>query len=183
MVAAYCAAGDEIWAVVPETEMRQGHPVLMGRTMIELFLRGQKWSAADEIVSANREHVRTVKIADPRRARVRLLRLGKRPGISSGATEYHRYNFPTLSIQESFVLSHSSPSLNAVQFVQQVLATRPAIAVFDCDGTLWSGDAGADFFYWEMNEDSLHRRLFRQSTIATTSTWRDEWMSWQSAER
>lgn len=64
MVAAYCAAGDEIWAVVPETEMRQGHPVLMGRTMIELFLRGQKWSAADEIVSANREHVRTVKIAD-----------------------------------------------------------------------------------------------------------------------
>ena len=47
-------------------------------------------------------------------------------------------------------MSHSSPSLSAVQFVQQVLATRPAIAVFDCDGTLWSGDAGADFFYWEM---------------------------------
>lgn len=65
MVAAYCAAGDEIWAVVPETEIRQGHPVLMGRRMIELFLRGQKWSAADEIVSANLEHVRTVKVADP----------------------------------------------------------------------------------------------------------------------
>jgi phosphoserine phosphatase len=47
-------------------------------------------------------------------------------------------------------LSYSSPSLAAVQFVQQVLATRPAIAVFDCDGTLWSGDAGADFFYWEI---------------------------------
>jgi len=30
MVAEYCAAGDEIWAVVPETEMLQGHPVLMG---------------------------------------------------------------------------------------------------------------------------------------------------------
>jgi phosphoserine phosphatase len=27
---------------------------------------------------------------------------------------------------------------------------RPSIAVFDCDGTLWSGDAGADFFYWEI---------------------------------
>ena len=27
---------------------------------------------------------------------------------------------------------------------------HPSIAVFDCDGTLWSGDAGADFFYWEI---------------------------------
>jgi phosphoserine phosphatase len=33
-----------------------------------------------------------------------------------------------------------------------VLATRPAIAVFDCDGTLWAGDSGADFFYWEMEQ-------------------------------
>lgn len=31
-----------------------------------------------------------------------------------------------------------------------MLALRPEIAVFDCDGTLWSGDAGRDFFYWEM---------------------------------
>ena len=65
MVAAYCAAGDEIWAVVPEAEMQQGHPVLMGRRMIELFLRGQKWNAADEILSANLEHVRAVKAVDP----------------------------------------------------------------------------------------------------------------------
>jgi phosphoserine phosphatase len=50
------------------------------------------------------------------------------------------------------VLSQPSLSLSAVQFVQQVLASRPAIAVFDCDGTLWSGDAGADFFYWEMEQ-------------------------------
>jgi CTP:molybdopterin cytidylyltransferase MocA len=64
MVAAYCAAGDEIWAVVPESAMQQGHPVLMGRRMIELFLRGQKWNAADEILSANLEHVRTLKAAD-----------------------------------------------------------------------------------------------------------------------
>jgi len=65
MVAAYCAAGDEVWAVVPESEIAQGHPVLMGRRMIELFLRGQKWNAADEILSANLEHVRTLKSSDP----------------------------------------------------------------------------------------------------------------------
>ncbi len=47
-------------------------------------------------------------------------------------------------------MSPSSPALTSVQFVQQVLAARPAIAVFDCDGTLWSGDSGADFFYWEL---------------------------------
>ena len=38
----------------------------------------------------------------------------------------------------------------AKQFVDSVLALKPSIAVFDCDGTLWSGDAGADFFYWEI---------------------------------
>jgi CTP:molybdopterin cytidylyltransferase MocA len=63
MVATFCAAGDEIWAVVPETGA-QGHPVLMGRRMIELFLRGQQWSSADEIVSGNLDHVRTVNPAD-----------------------------------------------------------------------------------------------------------------------
>lgn len=39
----------------------------------------------------------------------------------------------------------------AREFVDSVLALRPPIAVFDCDGTLWSGDAGADFFYWEID--------------------------------
>jgi phosphoserine phosphatase len=38
----------------------------------------------------------------------------------------------------------------AAQFVESVLALRFEIAVFDCDGTLWSGDSGRDFFYWEM---------------------------------
>lgn len=27
---------------------------------------------------------------------------------------------------------------------------RPTLAVFDCDGTLWSGDAGEGFFDWEL---------------------------------
>jgi len=46
-----------------------------------------------------------------------------------------------------------SPS--AQKFVDSVLALRPAVAVFDCDGTLWSGDAGADFFYWEVKRGLL----------------------------
>lgn len=38
----------------------------------------------------------------------------------------------------------------AQQFVDSVVALRPKISVFDCDGTLWSGDSGADFFFWEI---------------------------------
>ena len=41
-------------------------------------------------------------------------------------------------------------SVQAQQFINSVLALKPALAVFDCDGTLWNGDAGRDFFYWEM---------------------------------
>ena len=42
-------------------------------------------------------------------------------------------------------------------FIASVLALKPGIAVFDCDGTLWSGDAGADFFYWEIERDIVDR--------------------------
>ncbi len=38
-----------------------------------------------------------------------------------------------------------------------MLALKPSIAVFDCDGTLWSGDAGADFFYWEIERGIVSR--------------------------
>jgi phosphoserine phosphatase len=34
--------------------------------------------------------------------------------------------------------------------VQSVLDLEPRLAVFDCDGTLWAGDAGEAFFYWAM---------------------------------
>jgi phosphoserine phosphatase len=45
------------------------------------------------------------------------------------------------------------------QFIQSVLALKPSIAVFDCDGTLWSGDAGADFFYWEIERELISREV------------------------
>ena len=33
-----------------------------------------------------------------------------------------------------------------------MLALQPRRAVLDCDGTLWSGDAGQDFFYWSIEQ-------------------------------
>ncbi|HEX7285808.1 MAG TPA: haloacid dehalogenase-like hydrolase [Candidatus Angelobacter sp.] len=50
-------------------------------------------------------------------------------------------------------------SANAQQFVDSVLALKPAIAVFDCDGTLWTGDSGADFFYWEIERGLLPAKV------------------------
>ncbi len=47
----------------------------------------------------------------------------------------------------------------AGRFVDSVLALKPSIAVFDCDGTLWSGDAGADFFYWEIERGLVSREV------------------------
>jgi phosphoserine phosphatase len=36
------------------------------------------------------------------------------------------------------------------EFLDSVLGLEPRVAAFDCDGTLWSGDAGEGFFDWEI---------------------------------
>jgi HAD superfamily phosphoserine phosphatase-like hydrolase len=38
------------------------------------------------------------------------------------------------------------------QFLESVLQLSPRVAAFDCDGTLWSGDAGETFFDWEIKQ-------------------------------
>jgi phosphoserine phosphatase len=43
----------------------------------------------------------------------------------------------------------------AVHFVKKVLSQHPQIAVFDCDGTLWAGDSGEQFLYWELKRGLL----------------------------
>jgi len=43
-----------------------------------------------------------------------------------------------------------SKQLSPAEFVNSVVRLQPAFAAFDCDGTLWSGDAGEGFFDWEL---------------------------------
>lgn len=38
----------------------------------------------------------------------------------------------------------------AITFLDSVLQLEPKVAVFDCDGTLWSPDAGEGFLDWEL---------------------------------
>jgi len=47
------------------------------------------------------------------------------------------------------------------QLIESVLALRPTLAVFDCDGTLWSGDAGEGFFDWELKCGVVSHEIIR----------------------
>ena len=49
----------------------------------------------------------------------------------------------------------STTTIPASDFIHSVLDLRPQFAVFDCDGTLWSGDAGERFFDWELKRGVL----------------------------
>jgi len=46
-------------------------------------------------------------------------------------------------------------------FLDSVLALQPKIATFDCDGTLWSGDAGEGFFSWELRQGLVSDEIAR----------------------
>jgi HAD superfamily phosphoserine phosphatase-like hydrolase len=45
--------------------------------------------------------------------------------------------------------------LRSDEFVSAVLKLQPRLAAFDCDGTLWSGDAGESFFDWELARNAF----------------------------
>jgi len=46
-------------------------------------------------------------------------------------------------------------------FVDSVLRLQPQLAVFDCDGTLWAGDAGEGFFDWELSRGVVSDDIVR----------------------
>jgi HAD superfamily phosphoserine phosphatase-like hydrolase len=50
---------------------------------------------------------------------------------------------------------------NNANLIDSVLAINPRLAVFDCDGTLWSGDAGEGFFDWELKRGVLPEDVVR----------------------
>jgi len=45
------------------------------------------------------------------------------------------------------------------EFVESVLSLKPRVATFDCDGTLWSGDAGEGFFSWELKQELVSQQI------------------------
>jgi len=62
---AFETADPDIWAVVPEFSGKHGHPYLIGREMIEAFLRVPTTSNARDIEHVHQEHIRYVPVDDP----------------------------------------------------------------------------------------------------------------------
>jgi phosphoserine phosphatase len=56
------------------------------------------------------------------------------------------------------------PRWTARQFERLVLDCNPKVAVFDCDGTLWSGDSGYGFMAWSLEQGLVSR---------STTDWAD----------
>ncbi|MGA3136621.1 MAG: haloacid dehalogenase-like hydrolase [Terracidiphilus sp.] len=56
------------------------------------------------------------------------------------------------------------PKWTAREFERLVLDSSPKVAVFDCDGTLWGGDAGYGFMAWSLEQGLVSR---------STSDWID----------
>jgi HAD superfamily phosphoserine phosphatase-like hydrolase len=56
------------------------------------------------------------------------------------------------------------PRWTAADLERLVLNLNPRIAVFDCDGTIWSGDAGYSFMLWSIEQGLVSR---------TASDWID----------
>jgi phosphoserine phosphatase len=61
----------------------------------------------------------------------------------------------------------ASPRLSAkaVKFLKSVLQLKPQLAVFDCDGTLWAGDAGEGFFDWELKRGLVSDEIVRWARV------------------
>jgi molybdenum cofactor cytidylyltransferase len=62
---AFEAADQTIWAVVPEFSGKHGHPYLVGREMMEAFLRVPDTSMAREIEHDHQAHIQYFRVDDP----------------------------------------------------------------------------------------------------------------------
>jgi molybdenum cofactor cytidylyltransferase len=62
---AFETADQNIWAVVPEFSGKHGHPYLVGREMMEAFLRVPATSIARDIEHAHQEHIEYFRVEDP----------------------------------------------------------------------------------------------------------------------
>jgi HAD superfamily phosphoserine phosphatase-like hydrolase len=66
------------------------------------------------------------------------------------------------------------------EFLDSIFRLGPRVAAFDCDGTLWSGDAGERFFDWELRvgdvfPDDLSRSILSRS-------WRERYAAYKRGE-
>lgn len=59
------AAADAVWAVVPEYRGKHGHPIIVGREMIEVFLRAPATASARDIQHQYQQRIEYAEVDDP----------------------------------------------------------------------------------------------------------------------
>ncbi|HYW37606.1 MAG TPA: nucleotidyltransferase family protein [Terriglobales bacterium] len=59
------ATAQRKWAVIPEYQGSHGHPILLGREMMEAFLRAPETSDAREVEHAHQTEIQYVPVDDP----------------------------------------------------------------------------------------------------------------------
>ena len=68
--AAFLAANNDVWAVVPEVLQGEapvhGHPILVGRDLMEQFLRAPATAVARDIEHQHHNHIRYLRLEDAR---------------------------------------------------------------------------------------------------------------------
>jgi len=68
----------------------------------------------------------------------------------------------------------------ANRFLDSILRLGPRTAAFDCDGTLWAGDAGERFFDWELREAEIFRDSARREQL--NQFWRPRYAAYKRGE-
>jgi len=56
---------ESIWTVVPEYSGRHGHPIVVGREMMEAFLRAPASGSARDVEHSHQKHVAYLPVTDP----------------------------------------------------------------------------------------------------------------------
>lgn len=64
LLAAFEAAPQNVWALVPEFQGQHGHPYVAGRELIEAFLQAAPTATARDIEHRHQEHVQYIAVAD-----------------------------------------------------------------------------------------------------------------------
>jgi molybdenum cofactor cytidylyltransferase len=61
----FIAAADGTWAIIPEFAGRHGHPMLLRREMVEVFLKAPPTGNAQEIEHQCQQHISYIQVDDP----------------------------------------------------------------------------------------------------------------------
>jgi molybdenum cofactor cytidylyltransferase len=62
---AFEAAERKVWAVIPEYDQKHGHPYVVGREMIERFLREPLTGNARDVEHRYQDHIQYLPVSDP----------------------------------------------------------------------------------------------------------------------